>query len=189
MAQINKRKQSDPNTKNITCSASSNQSVFSILLDQPIGRDRGQAHSRGAKRMSNRQGSAPLVELLHRRRAYLTLSSHVGLAEEIRVQRLQIGQNLARKRLVKLKHVNVAHIQSRLLQHLRRGVRRTQQQLVDRVLGDVRKVTEIGDGFVAHSQGGLLGHDQGGGGAVGEVRRVGRGHGAVGFNEGSFQFG
>ena len=58
-----------------------------------------------------------------------------------------------------------------------------------RILRDIGVTSEIGLGLEPELLGLVLGHDEAGGGAVGQVGGVGGGHGAVGLDEGGLELG
>lgn len=80
-----------------TSSTSSDKGELSVLFVQAVSGSGDQADTGGAEWMADGQRATPQVKLVHGNGAYFTLTTHVGLAERVRVECLHVSQYLTLK--------------------------------------------------------------------------------------------
>ena len=84
------------------------RAIMLISDNVPIGSVHCQSNSCSSKRMAKRQATAPQVEFACVDCANLLLEAHHLCGEFVAVHGLEIGEDLASKCLMVLKHVDVA---------------------------------------------------------------------------------
>lgn len=75
-------------------SASRHQTQLTIFAHQPVGSVHAEPNASGRKRMANRERSTPVVPLVQIWGSDLLAETEIVLAEVVRVEGFQVGNNL-----------------------------------------------------------------------------------------------
>ena len=107
--------------------ARSGDAELLILADEAIGDGGDEARAGGAEGVADRERAAHGVELLKVDRAHLGLAAEILIEEFLRVERVDVGEDLAGEGFVELDDTKVGQLHLRHVENLRpKAARRTQ---------------------------------------------------------------
>jgi len=184
--------------------------ILLVVMLETMGSGRDEADTGGGERMTDGERATPRVDLFHwdaanlkeakkkkkffflvgrkeKKKRYLGRAASLCLGKLVRVEGVDVGQDLASEGLVDLPNSDIVCRELVLVEDPADTIGGTEEKLVLGVLSNVDIVTEVGKWLVAELEGLLLGHDQGCRGTIGQVRSVAGGDGAVGLDEGGFE--